>query len=177
MKIDAPDVIVRRWRPEDVPSVQRIALTTWRATYGSFIPDEDIQAFFDIYYTAARLTQHCNSDVLAGFLASIGDAPAGFARTSFSREEGKFYISSLYVLPDCQGKSIGTKLMHAAEQHALTFGVDEVWLGVMKQNVRTLEWYKKIGFDFVDEAPFTMGNTTVAHVIGFRKIIRNADGK
>jgi ribosomal protein S18 acetylase RimI-like enzyme len=46
----------------------------------------------------------------------------------------------------------------------------KVWLGVMKQNTKAVEWYKKLGFEFVEEEPFTMGATKVLHLIGFINI-------
>jgi ribosomal protein S18 acetylase RimI-like enzyme len=61
--------------------------------------------------------------------------------------------------------------MKTAEDRAVALGMSEVWLGVMIQNTPALEWYKRTGFHFVEEAPFTMGNTTVVHLIGYRTII------
>lgn len=78
-------------------------------------------------------------------------------------------------MPDFQGKGIGTKLLHATEECALSFDVDAIWLGVMTQNLPALNWYRRIGFQFESEEPFTMGNTTVMHLIGFRKINRERD--
>jgi ribosomal protein S18 acetylase RimI-like enzyme len=65
---------------------------------------------------------------------------------------------------------IGGALMQAAEQKAVEAGIGEIWLGVMVQNTPALEWYRRNGFVFVEEAPFTMGRTTVNHLIGYRRI-------
>ncbi len=164
------DIIIRRWTLDDIPAVQQIALATWRATYGAFIPDEDIRAFFDQYYTTEVLTENCTSDVRAGFLATVAGKPVGYARTFFNESEKRFYLNSLYVLPECQGKNLGTLLLRECEVLARAFGANEIWLGVMKQNTRTVVWYKKLGFLFEHEEPFTMGKTTVDHLIGFRKL-------
>jgi diamine N-acetyltransferase len=161
---------VRRWAPTDVPSVQHIAWTTWVATYGSFIPEPDLQVFFDEHYSATLLEPYCTDDVAGGFLAEMDDQPAGFAKTLLNREEGRFYLSSLYVLPEHQGRGIGARLLHAAESFATTLGAREVWLGVMMQNTAALDWYRRIGFRFVREEPFSMGQTTVSHLIGYRAI-------
>ncbi len=40
----------------------------------------------------------------------------------------------------------------------------------MSDNVTALSWYAKLGFNFVEEAPLTMGKTTVMHRIGYRII-------
>lgn len=175
MKSDHPanaDVLIRRWTLEDIPTVQAIAITTWLATFGSFIPDDDIRAFFDLYYTTELLAENCTSEDRAGFLATVAGNPVGFARTFFNKDERKFYLNSLYVLPEWQGRQIGSLLFRECEVLARTIGVDEIWVGVMKQNTRTVAWYKKLQFQFEREEPFTMGNTTVAHLIGFRTLHR-----
>ena len=163
-------LVVRRWAPTDIPSVQRITWTTWVATYGSFIPEPDLQAFFDEHYGATRLGPYCTDDCARGFLAESDAEPAGFARTMLDRDEGRFYLSSLYVLPEFQGRGIGSRLLQASEQFAATLGASEVWLGVIKQNTAALDWYRRIGFRFVREEPFSMAQTTVSHLIGSRPI-------
>ncbi|MDP2037384.1 MAG: hypothetical protein Q8L04_08370, partial [Ignavibacteria bacterium] len=55
-------------------------------------------------------------------------------------------------------------------EEAVMLGFKEIYIGVMIQNKRALRWYKKLGFDFFEELPFAMGNTSVPHLIG-RKIL------
>lgn len=163
-------VVVRRWTSRDIASVRHIALTTWRATYGSFIPDEDILSFFNTYYTEEILQQFCEGESSRGFIAEIAEVATGFAKTHFDGGTREFHLDSVYVLPEFQGKRIGSKLLRVCEDFALSLNADRVWLGVMTQNVAARDWYKKIGFQFVREEPFTMGKTTVLHLIGFRKM-------
>jgi hypothetical protein len=40
----------------------------------------------------------------------------------------------------------------------------------MVKNRQALVFYRKVGFQFVREEPFTMGKTTVSHLIGFKKL-------
>lgn len=161
---------VRRWAPTDIPSIQRITWTTWVATYGSFIPQADLRAFFDEYYDAALLEPFCTDDFARGFLAEVEGQPVGYAKTTLNRAEGRFYLNSLYVLPEIQGRGVGSRLLQASEAFATTLGANEIWLGVMQQNTAALEWYRRIRFRFVREEPFTMGHTTVTHLIGYRPI-------
>ena len=164
------NVLVRQWKVEDLPSVQHIAWTTWLASYGSFIPEADMRSFFDLYYTVDTLREFCTSQTARGFLADVDSTPVGFAKTNYESSKKRFYLNSLYILPEHQGKGVGAKLLRASEEFALSLNAHEVWLGVMTQNVAALDWYKRIGFQFVNEEPFTMGNTTVMHLIGYRAI-------
>jgi ribosomal protein S18 acetylase RimI-like enzyme len=164
------DVIIRQWRREDLESVQRVTWETWIATYLSFIPEKDLRTYFDLHYNLEALSKLFHSEFVNGCVAVVEGTVAGYAKTKLNREENRFYISSLYVLPSYQGQGLGMKLLRAAEECAMSYHVDRVWLGVMAQNIGALAWYRKIGFDFVEEAPFTMGDTTVNHLIGFKLI-------
>jgi diamine N-acetyltransferase len=163
-------VVIRDWVDTDIPSVQHIAWTTWLATYGSFIPERDMQAFFDEYYTAQALMQFCGGDLARGFIAHAGETAAAFAKTMLNPSDQKFYLNSLYALPEHQGKGIGSMLLRRCQDFARTLGASEIWLGVMTKNTAALDWYRNIGFQFVHEEPFTMGQTTVQHLIGYRTI-------
>jgi|APFre7841882590_1041340.scaffolds.fasta_scaffold63691_2 ribosomal protein S18 acetylase RimI-like enzyme len=163
-------LIIRPCTERDIPAVQSITWETWMDAYASFVPVEDLRAYFEEHYSTRKLEDFLKGENSGGFIAECDSVPAGYARTSFNRDEGRFYVQSLYVLPAYQGHGLGTKLLAASEERALDFRVDAVWLGVMVQNVRTVEWYRKIGFHFVEEAPFTMAKTTVNHLIGYRRI-------
>ena len=91
-------------------------------------------------------------------------------KANYFPSEGRLYVQSLYILPRFQGRGVGRALLARAEKRALEYGLDRIWLGVMTQNTDALEWYTRHGFEFVEKAPFTMGETVVEHVIGYKRI-------
>lgn len=166
---------IRPWRRQDLVDVQRITWMSWLATYSGFIPERDLRRYYDVHYTLEALDQLYSSQGVHGFVAEVEGRLVGCERTEFNTEEQRFYISSLHVLKEHQGRGIGGQLLRAAEECARRYEVDRVWLGVMVDNVRALGWYEKLGFRFVEEAPFTMGATTVSHLIGWKAIGVNQD--
>ena len=167
---DTMSIAIRQWTLEDLPSVRQVTWNTWLDAYLSFIPESDLRRYFDAHYNLDALTQLFHTPLMNGFVAEVNGSVVGYVKTKFKKEENRFYVSSLYILPGRQGMGLGGKLMAAAEELAKTLAADSVWLGVMTQNTPALDWYKRHGFTFVEEAPFTMGQTTVVHLIGFRKI-------
>jgi diamine N-acetyltransferase len=161
---------IREWTSDDLPSVRHITWETWVATYASFIPMEDLRGYFDEHYSIEALTKLMDPKVFHGLLAIEDETPAGYAKVQYNVDEKRVYLSSLYILPAFQGRGIGGRLLACGEEHARVFGVREIWLGVMVQNTSALAWYKKLGFDFVKEEPFTMGKTSVNHLIGYRPL-------
>lgn len=164
-------MVIREWTQGDLAAVRDITWETWVATYASFIPMEDLRGYLDEHYSIEALAK-LKMSTFRGLLAIVDDVPAGYAKVKYNEQDKRCYLSSLYILPSFQGRGIGGKLLTDGEEFARTFGVKDIWLGVMVQNTAALAWYRKLGFEFVEEAPFTMGKTTVNHLIGYRPLSR-----
>ena len=163
------EITLRNWTKEDFPIVKNILLTTWKNTY-SFIPEEDILTHFEKLYSEDRLIEILNDPFSKGIIAEVNSVPAGWLKLFEDLINKKFFVSSLYVLPEYQGFGLGKKLLNEAYRIAKEKHFSKVWLGVMKQNVKSLDWYKNLGFVFDEEEPFQMGKTQVMHLIGYKVI-------
>jgi ribosomal protein S18 acetylase RimI-like enzyme len=160
---------IRRWQKSDLGSIRRITWQSWISTYSSFIPESDIGSYFDTHYSEPSLLNMFNDPFMQGFTAEVDNQTVGYIRLFFNRDERRLYVPSFHVLPGFQKQGIGGRLLKAAQGYAAEKGLDELWIGVMVKNRQTLLFYRKVGFLFVREEPFTMGKTTVSHLIGYKK--------
>ncbi len=163
------EIILRNWTREDFSIVKSILLTTWKNTY-TFIPDKDILTHFEKHYSEDRLIEILNDPFSEGIIAEINLVPSGWLKLFEDHINKKYFVSSLYVLPEYQGYGLGKMLLKEAYRIAKEKQFSKVWLGVMKRNVKSLEWYKNLGFIFDEEEPFQMGSTEVMHLIGYKVI-------
>ena len=163
-------IVVRPWQKSDLGSIRRITWESWISTYLSFIPERDLKSYFEVHYSEESLLNLFDDPSMQGFIAGTDGQVVGYARLFFSQAENRLYVSSLYLLPECEGQGMGSQLFEAAERYAAEKSLDELWIGVMVENRRALDVYRKMGFQFVREEPFTMGKTTVSHLIGYKKI-------
>src|SRR4030043_1827212 len=163
-------IVIRPWRKSDLASIRRITWQSWISAYSSFLPESDLRFYFDTHYTEASLLGMFNDPYMQGFIAELDNHTAGYARLFLNKDENRIYVSSLYLLPEFEGKGIGIRLFGLAEGYAAEKGLDELWIGVMVKNKQALVFYRKVGFLFVREEPFTMGKTTVSHLIGYKKL-------
>jgi len=111
-----------------------------------------------------------NDPFSKGIIAEVNSVPVGWLKLFEDHINKKFFVSSLYVLPEYQGFGLGKKLLNEVYRIAAEKQFSKVWLGVMKQNVKALEWYQNLGFVFDEEEPFQMGSTQVIHLIGHKVI-------
>lgn len=162
---------LREWTKEDFDIVRNILLVTWKDTYG-FIPIEDLELHLEKYYSKEKLFELYNNSSIKGILANLDNKSVAWMKLFDDISNNKFYVSSLYVLPGYQGIGIGKILIMYAEKVAQQLKHDKIWLGVMKKNKKTLDWYIKLGFNFIKQEPFLMGKTEVIHYIGCKTLHR-----
>ncbi len=161
------EIIYRRWRVEDLTFIPEVIWKTWIDAYSSFIPVEDLRAYHSEFYNAPSMKKLFEDPNVNAFVAEAEGNVVGALRTKFNKDEQRHYVSSLYILPQFQKLGIGRSLMRMAASEARSRTLDRVWLGVMVENKPALHWYRKMGFEIVEEAPFQMGKTSVEHYIGY----------
>lgn len=98
-----------------------------------------------IAYLQEKLSEGEREDG-ATFVAKVAGKVVGFVDSNI--EDGKRYVSAMYVDPETQGKGIGSKLM----QKALAWhGRDaDIFLEVVAYNQKAINFYKKFGFEKTD---------------------------
>jgi ribosomal protein S18 acetylase RimI-like enzyme len=166
----AMGISIRPWLKRDLPAIRRIIWKSWISAYSRFIPEIDLKSHFDTYYTEASFIRMFDNPVIQGFVAVRDDQIAGYARLFFNQDENRLYVPSMYFLPEFQGQGMGQQLLKVIEKYAAEKSLNELWIGVMVKNRRALDFYRKVGFLFIKEEPFTMGKTTVRHLIGYKKL-------
>lgn len=163
-------MVIRLWQKNDLESIRRITWQSWMSTYSSFIPESDLKSYFDIHYSEPSLLSMFNHPLMQGYIAESEGRVIGFIRLVFNQDENRIYFPSLHIVGNFRRKGMGTKLIEAAEGYANQKGLHELWVGVIVKNEQAFPFYRKAGFIFVKEEPFTMGKATVSHLIGLKKI-------
>jgi diamine N-acetyltransferase len=160
-------ICYRRWELRDVESICQLLHDTWLNTYTPFIPQEDILEYLAEYHNGSAIRTYMENQNIVGFVAEVDETLAGYEKTFFHGEEKRLYVQQLYVLPHYQGAGLGKQLMVFAAEHAATFNLDRVWLGVMTENTKALLWYQNLGYQIVEKTPMAMGKSNVEHYVGY----------
>lgn len=155
---------IRDFRPEDCEGVRNVLWKTWKATY-SFVPEQDLRSYYEEHYSPESLLKLMATTGVEGVVAAKEGAIVGAMIGKYDNEKGAYSVASLYVLPGEQNSGLGSRMLRLAEERARSYGLNELYLGVMVQNSRSVEWYLQRGFTILKEEPFTMGETEVPHYI------------
>ncbi len=160
---------IRSLNRNDFTEIEKLLKETWLKTY-DFIPINVLLEHLENHYSVQKIDELFSNPLYYCYTVLNEDSVIGWMKLYDNKIEKKFYLSSLYIHPDFQGSGIGKELIQIAEQKAVELNYSYIWVGVMEQNINAMNWYKKLGFNFVDDEPFVMGKTSVNHFIGFKQL-------
>jgi ribosomal protein S18 acetylase RimI-like enzyme len=137
-------------RHEDVRGMQEVFYKTWLATYPNEeagITKDDIEDQYKDTFTEENLKK--SAERLANppegqtiFLAKEGEKVVGVCRIIV--HEDKNELRAIYVLPEHQGKGIGSKLWEQAQK---IFNPDkDIVVSVATYNTNAINFYTRLGF-------------------------------
>ena len=136
---------------EDVRGIQEVFYKTWLATYPNEeagITREDIEEKFKDTFSEEVLARRAEKikNPPAGhsfFVAKDGQTVVGLCNVI--NDETRNKLSTLYVLPEYQGKGIGSSLWKQARS---SFDPKrDITVEVATYNANAIAFYKKLGFE------------------------------
>ena len=89
-------------------------------------------------------------------LVKDGDETAGFCE--YKKEEGRVFLSKLYVSKHHRGQGIGRMMFEDAVNYAKENGLDKIYLTVNKGNTPSYQIYLHLGFKVIDAVVNDIGN-------------------
>lgn len=78
-----------------------------------------------------------------------------------SRSE--YYLSNVATYPQYRGMGVGRRLMLEAEKEAKLVGAERIVLDVEKENVRAMNFYKKLGYRAIEEFSIPLQRDKILH--------------
>lgn len=149
---------------EDLESLRDFSCRTFAETFADMNSSANMSAYlksaFDIEKVRSELLNSNSSfyflyadHILTGYL-KLNEAPA---QTDI-HDERSLEIERIYVSKLSQGKGFGQCLIDKATGEAVQRKKEYIWLGVWKENIKAIRFYKKNGFYEVGTHSFFVGD-------------------
>lgn len=137
---------IREMNDQDVYEVEQVAIDAWHATYEGIIPREVQDQFLATAYNVERLKiRHIRSP----FYVAIKDEKIiGYANFSNRKENGHVELGAIYLLPEAQGKGVGSKLLARGIEDLKPNAIE---LSVERDNEIGKTFYLSKGFIVIEE--------------------------
>jgi|26BtaG_2_1085354.scaffolds.fasta_scaffold07613_3 ribosomal protein S18 acetylase RimI-like enzyme len=144
---------IRLTNHDDIDNIAKIHCQSWEQAYQNLLPKTYIDANNNLADKAAMWAQvipQVNTTTLIAYDEIKRDV--GFISYYQKDKQVEFAITTLYILPQNQGKGVGTALMAAALQKMRQINpVALVSLWVLKNNLAAIRFYQRQGFTVSDE--------------------------
>jgi ribosomal protein S18 acetylase RimI-like enzyme len=112
----------------------------------------------DLFYSDEALINQFEKKEQLFYLISEDEVILGFIGIEHNyKDQAVTRIHKIYLLPETQGKGIGKKVIEEIKKMALENHSTALSLNVNRFNT-ALSFYKKIGFEVVDEVNIDIGN-------------------
>lgn len=143
---------------KDIIKIQQIANTTWPITYGKILKQEQLDYMLDLIYSNEALINQIEKKEQLFYLISEDETTLGFIGIEhLYKSQAVTKIHKIYLLPETQGRGIGKKVIEEIEKLALENHSTSLLLNVNRFN-SALSFYKKTGFEIIDEVNIDIGN-------------------
>jgi diamine N-acetyltransferase len=137
--------------------VQKLAQIIWPATYGIILSQDQFDYMMDMMYSLSSLEKQLESGKVF-LLVEDENQFVGFASYELHVEASNTTkLHKLYVLPETQGKGIGSKLIDLIKEISIKEKDEILQLTVNRHN-KAKDFYLKYGFTIKEEKVFEIGN-------------------
>jgi ribosomal protein S18 acetylase RimI-like enzyme len=147
---------------DDLNAISRIYAMSWKTAYKDIVPQQYLDGLSENNWVDKLQNSRYDSFVLIEKDEYIGTSSVCSARDE--RMSGWGEIISLYLLPDYFGKGFGQSLLAYTVNALLSNGYTDIYLWVLKQNLRARRFYERNGFSLFDENLITIGNEDLPEV-------------
>jgi ribosomal protein S18 acetylase RimI-like enzyme len=148
---------IRKLEINELEIITSLAYRIWPKTYGHIISQEQMTYMLEWMYSIETLQTNFTKNHTY-FCISSGHQDIGFLDVEINHPVPvNLKIHKIYVLPEFQGKGIGYALMLKARDFAKKNRMITMSLQVNRNNP-AIEFYKRFGFEIIDEQDFEIGN-------------------
>ena len=140
---------------ELVYSLATVAEEIWNEYFPPIIGQKQVDYMLEKFLSPEALVEQINSGY-EYFVFSYEYTFAGFA--GIHEEDGKLFLSKLYVHKDFRGMGIASYLFEKFIEICKMRNLNKIWLTCNRHNEHSLKVYEHWGFKTVREAVTDIGN-------------------
>ncbi|MDY6902817.1 MAG: GNAT family N-acetyltransferase [Cyanobacteriota bacterium] len=141
--------------PEAISQVAKLAREIWNQHYLPVIGKAQVDYMLETIQSEDAIKQQINEGYQY-YLIYNDQVESGYFSVIDKGE--KLFLSKLYLLDSCRGKGIGKQAIDFIKS---SFDNPIIQLTVNKNNSDSIVFYKKIGFEIVDDVVMDIGNAFV----------------
>ena len=153
-------MIIRYAQKNELNLIQKIALETWPITYKNILSVDQLSYMLKMMYDVNVLV-HQQEQLKHKFILAFDESENKMGFACYSKEinlPSTYQLHKLYLLPNQQGKNVGTMLLNfVLNEIKKTAEKSVLQLNVNRQN-NAVNFYLKKGFSILHKEDNDIGN-------------------
>ena len=145
--------------------ISLLGRVTFTETFGHLFRDkQDLTNYYENTFSVKKIKTSISKPNNIFWLAFVNDLPVGYAKLKLnstskviSHSEKVCQLQKIYVLKDFLSMKIGFELQNQLLKKAKELGFEYIWLSVLNNNIRAINFYKKLKFNEVGCHDFQIG--------------------
>lgn len=149
-------IVVKKATPYEIKNIQKIVAITWPATYGAILSKEQLNYMLEKFYSFEALKELITYKIQKFILVYDKAICLGFASyENHYLNQNTTRIHKIYVVPEAQGKGIGSLLINAITIAAKENNALVLSLNVNRYNIAQ-HFYLKLGFEITGQEDISL---------------------
>ena len=140
------DDLTRVETEKQIADVAQLAQEIWTEHYLPIIGRGQVEYMLEKFQSAGAIAEQ-----IAGgyeyYLATTANKHVGYAAVVADTDGGSMHLSKIYVAKSERGHGVGHRLLERLEDECRRRGLKKLWLTVNKNNVGSIAWYERMGFE------------------------------
>ncbi len=141
----------------DLPAIAQLAGVIWHACYPGIITRAQIDYMLARMYALDTMREEIQSQGIHYDCLFVDGQMVGFASNGPTPEPGVMKLHKLYLLPELQGRGLGSRLLQHCEREVRAAGAHRLILSVNKRNAKAIAANQRNGFVIVESAVTEIG--------------------
>lgn len=158
------EILIRKARIEDAEYISLLGRITFTETFGKYFRDQnDLLEYYDKTFSVNKIRTSISNSKNKYWVAFVDLLPVGYSKlklnstSKYSSSQNSCQLQKIYVLKDFLSKKIGFELQKTLIEKASQLKYDMIWLSVLKENDRAINFYKKNHFTQIGNHNFQIG--------------------
>jgi GNAT superfamily N-acetyltransferase len=140
-----------------LPAISELAGVIWRACYPGIITHAQIDYMLARMYSPDVLRDEIRSQGIRYDQLLVDGKPVGFASYGPTVEPGVMKLHKLYLLPEMQGRGLGSRLLQHVEREVRAGAGRRLVLSVNKRNTKAITAYQRNEFVIAESVVTDIG--------------------
>lgn len=151
------DISERILLKDELHIIRQVADIVWPVTFSSILSQEQISYMMEMMYSPTVMEKEFDRGVMFHAVFNNGQ-PIGYFTLEANGDDSIMKLHKCYLLPEYQGKGIGSMMLGFAKKIAADSGCSRLRLNVNRNNEKAIRAYTRNGFKTIETVDNPIGN-------------------